>query len=89
MVSRFRFALLPVLLAGMALGRFSVIGVMETRQAERAAKARAWIAMNSLLSANSCCCGTVVTVRLSAVTLASGKSNSRNRPSSSCRLIFA
>jgi hypothetical protein len=30
-----------VLLAGMALGRFSVIGVRETRQAERAAKARA------------------------------------------------
>jgi hypothetical protein len=30
-----------VLLAGMALGRFSVIGVWETRQAERAAKARA------------------------------------------------
>ena len=30
-----------VLLAGMALGRFSVIGVRETRQAERAAQARA------------------------------------------------
>ena len=30
-----------VLLAGMALGRFSVIGVRETRQAERATKARA------------------------------------------------
>jgi hypothetical protein len=33
--------LVIVLLAGMAIGRFSVIGVRETRLAERAAKARA------------------------------------------------
>ena len=55
----------------------------------RCANAFAWDTMKSLFSANNCCCGTVVTVRLSAVTFASGKSNSRSRPSSSCRLTFA
>ena len=57
--------------------------------ARRAARALALRTMNSLFKTNSCCNGTVVTVRWSLVMLASGKSKRRSREFSSCRLMKA